>query len=308
MHISGRKRLNNKILNYTLLYLAAIPSMFRADFIYVFYPNSFKYVLLFAKLFGKKYGLYIRGEMGIKNRYSNFIYKSAYSINTVSDQFTEYIDKAAHRNVTYTIKPMIQFEFNDIKTDRQYKNKNSYQLLYLGRLSFDKGLEELILAMSVLIERKRIVFLKIVGTGDFITELKDLTIKLNLNNFISFEGAVYDSNRIRQYYKNADIFVLPTYHEGFPRTLYEAMIFGTPIITTFVGGIPGLMKNNINAFEIQPKSIDSIVDRIENLISAYSESVVPIARNATKLISDLFRLNKLSHAENLSFRLNLINK
>ena len=66
-------------------------------------------------------------------------------------------------------------------------------------------------------------------------------------------------------YEAADFFVLPTHHEGFPRVLYEAMINAMVIVTTFVGGIPGLMKNGENCIEIPLKSPKVIADAIENL-------------------------------------------
>ncbi len=66
-------------------------------------------------------------------------------------------------------------------------------------------------------------------------------------------------------FEKADLFVLPTHHEGFPRVLYEAMIKSTVIITTFVGGIPGVMRAGVDCIEIPCKNSTAIADAVESL-------------------------------------------
>ena len=117
-------------------------------------------------------------------------------------------------------------------------------------------------------KKKYKVFLKIVGNGPFLSEAKLLCKELDIEDIISFEGVVCDDNIKRNYYLEADVYILPTYHEGFPRTLYEAMIFGTPIITTFVGGISVIMEDNINSLKIEAKSIDSVVEKLEQALDS----------------------------------------
>ena len=71
-------------------------------------------------------------------------------------------------------------------------------------------------------------------------------------------------------YKNADFFILPTHHEGFPRVLYEAMITALPIITTtMVGGIPGRMEDGKNCIAIDVKNSKAIVAAIKQLVGNF---------------------------------------
>jgi glycosyltransferase involved in cell wall biosynthesis len=61
------------------------------------------------------------------------------------------------------------------------------------------------------------------------------------------------------------LFVLPTHEEGFPRVLYEAMIKSAVIVTTMVGGIPGLMEDGVNCLAIPVGDAPAIADAIERL-------------------------------------------
>ena len=120
---------------------------------------------------------------------------------------------------------------------------------------------------------------------------------------VKFTGSVYNSDEIKEYYKNSDIYILPTYHEGFPRTLYEAMIFGIPIITTFVGGIPTLMKDDFNCKEIKPKSVESIVEILTYAMNNYPK-MGELAKNGTNTVAKIIDSNRLTHAQHLNQILN----
>lgn len=295
----GSKRKRNKILSYLILYIKAISPIIKNDFIYFFYPTAFKYLAILCRILGKKYGLYIRGMQGINDRISHHIYKNAYTIATVSDYFTQQVNMIIDRKIAYTIRPMITLTEKDIITNRKYICKEKYKLLYLGRTTNDKGIIELLRAISILKETDHNFFLKIVGNGEYIDDLKSLSNHLNLNNLVSFEGPVYDPTMVRKYYVDADIYILPTYHEGFPRTLYEAMIYGTPIITTFVGGIPILMRDNFNCKRIEQKSINSIVEVLSWAMNNY-ENLGAYAQNATKTVSKIVDPKQLTHAQQLN--------
>lgn len=300
MSVTGIKRKRLKLINYTLLYLNTIPIVLKHDFIYIFYPNSLRFVAFIAILLNKKYGLYIRGINNLKDRTSHVIYKRASSVFTVADSFTEYVNKVADIQIANTIRPMISFTNNDIIRNRKYESKNIYQLLFLGRMTNDKGIIELLHALQKLKNTDFDFLLKLVGDGDYMEDLKELSRLLGLSKNVSFEGGVYNPMKIQQYYTEADLYILPTYHgEGFPRTLYEAMIFGTPIITTFVGGISGLMRDNFNCLEIEPRSTDSLFEVLYNALKRYP-LLAELAENGRNTIESVLNTRKLSHAQDVN--------
>lgn len=299
----GYRRKRSKLLNYILLYIKAIPFVIKSDFLYFFYPNAFKYLIFICILFKKKYGLYIRSQNSLNNKYSHFIYKRAYTVFTVSDSFSDVVNNISKRVVANTIRPMTPFSEKDILIDREYKLKNKYKILYLGRVTFDKGIEELLKAIKILKDNNYQFTLTIVGNGEFYQEAKKISDKLDISDIVFFNGPEFNPEKIRNYYIESDIYILPTYHEGFPRTLYEAMIFGTPIITTFVGGIPGIMKDGFNCKEIKPKSIESIVEKIEFAFNNYPE-MIGYAKNGFDTVAKIVDSKRLSHAESLNKKIN----
>ena len=241
---------------------------------------------------------------GLNDRVSRWIYKNACTIFTVSDYFTQFVNNIVVKNIANTIRPMIPFNEKDIVTKREYKEKDIYNILFLGRLDKEKGIEELLKAANILNKQKKNFILTIVGDGEFMEKAKEITNNLRINRIVKFSGGIYDTNEIKEYYKNSDIYILPTYYpEGFPRTLYEAMIFGTPIITTFISGIPALMKDDFNCKEIKPKSVESIVEVLTYAMNNYPK-MGELAKNGTKTVAKIIDSKRLTHAQHLNQILN----
>ncbi len=294
--LSHKKR---KIFSYLMAYFKAIKVIKASDFVYLYYPNSFKYIAFLCLLLKKPYGLYIRGMNGLGDKVSHYIYRHAYTVFTVSDYFTKMANQVTGRDIAHTIRPMIPYTDADVVVGREYIEREEYNLLFLGRIAADKGLAELMQAAKQLHDKGYQFKLKVVGNGEFSPQLSQMVADMKLQNFVSLEGPVYDNEKKADYYKKADLYILPTYHEGFPRTLYEAMIFGTPIITTFVGGIPALMKDGENSKRIEPRSVDSIVESLAFSMDNYSE-MGKMAKNASALVSEIVDSNRLTHAQHLN--------
>lgn len=292
----------NKIFSYFKAYCIGIIRILKNDYVYLFYPNNFFLLAFFALLTGKKYGLYLRGEQGSQSTISKFLYKHATNIFTVSPVFTDMANAKGGNAVT--IAPMITLGLNELVKDRKYVNKDIYQLLYLGRLEADKGVFELIEAVHLLVKSKSInIKLNIVGDGPDAVAVKNLVNEYRLQKFIDFQGTVSNKSAIKDYYLASDLFVLPSYHEGFPRVLYEAMLLGTPVLTTFVGTIPYLMKDGFNCFKMNVRDVNSIAEQIQHVVSNYSENA-KVAINATDTVTTYLTAHSRSHTNLLTEALN----
>ena len=253
---------------------------------------------MICHLFRVKYGIYLRGTVGIDSRLSKHIYRHASLICTVSEMFTDKVNSVNRNGVALTIKPMISYSEMDI-IEREYKIPECFNIMTLCRIEEDKGISELLHAIAHLKKSGNHKFhLNVIGDGGFLFESKKIVEKLGIRDQVSFIGAVNDQDQKQKWFQDSDIYVLPTYHEGFPRTLYEAMIYGTPIITTMVGGIPALMKDEVNCFAIEKHSVDSIVDKLNYSMEHY-EHMIQCALNAKEIVSKVIDSNRPTHAEDV---------
>lgn len=298
------RMLKNKLIRYLYAYIYLSILILKQDFVYIFYPNSFRFITIVCKLLHKPFGLYLRGMNHLDDRFSHWAYKNARVIMSGNELFTQLVNKIAKRDVAKTVRPLMDLTCHDIQWNRQYqKVKCSYKVLLLSRITKDKGLVELIEACRVLKDANEKFSLSIVGDGDFALEGVSMIKKLDLEDTVTFCGPVYDKKEKQEIYEKSDIYILPTYHEGFPRTLYEAMIYGTPIITTFVGGIPCLMKDGYNCIEIKAHSVDSIVSQLKFAFHNYF-NMVQLAKNAFGTVASIVDDKRPTHAQDLHQRLN----
>jgi glycosyltransferase involved in cell wall biosynthesis len=143
------------------------------------------------------------------------------------------------------------------------------------------------------------VVLQLVGGGP---ELEGIRAAAAGVPEVSFLGVVSDRERLRALFRNADLFVLPTHTEGFPRVLYEAMSYATPVLTTFVGGIPSLMKDGENCLRIEVKDAAGLAATIEHALSA-PELRLRISAGGIATMRRLLAERRKSHAEQVAERL-----
>lgn len=305
LNIVSLKQIKNKLLNYLFLYIYIIPQIVKNDYVYIYYPTSFKFVPILCGMLNKPYGLYVRSEKGVLDKVAKYNYKNAHAVFTVSDMFSKSINNIVNYSIANTIRPMIPFTESNIihKTNIQLSDK--LKVLFLGRVTRDKGVKELINAIWALKNKNYSLELTIVGDGGFLNIAKQMITDLYIEDIVFIKGAIFEPDRIREEFTKSDIYILPSYHEGFPRTLYESMIFGVPIITTFVGTIPALMQDGYNCKEITPKSVDSIVEAVEFAINNY-EDMILYANNATKTVEPIVDSKRLSHAQHLNMLLETI--
>lgn len=137
-------------------------------------------------------------------------------------------------------------QYKNIPKRGIFKIKNGFKddkiVLYLGRINKIKGIEILIKAFADLTETLNSVKLVIVGPDEgFMNELKDLTIKLGVEELVLFTGPLYDEEKLEAYV-DADVYVLPSKYETFPITVLESWACGIPVIVTYQCGIANYVK------------------------------------------------------------------
>lgn len=138
-------------------------------------------------------------------------------------------------------------------------------VLTAGRLSHEKGCDLLIRAFSVLSKRYPDWNLLILGDGSQRSELEGLVTELGLNDRISLPGRVknpYD------YFRKADLFVLPSRYEGQPNALCEAMACGMAVVAANCSpGVAEVVHDGVNGLLTEPENVDSLAVAMDNLMS-----------------------------------------
>tara|TARA_R110002050_G_scaffold276302_3_gene421514 strand:+ start:999 stop:2105 length:1107 start_codon:yes stop_codon:yes gene_type:complete len=264
------------------------------DLTYLFYPGTLSTVVaMIALTYRKPYGLYIRGQFYNQTFLDPLILRRARFMLTITQGFKDQLQKFCPK--VEVIRPMISIKIEDFKTDRKYEISKRRNLLFVGRVEERKGINELIHIAQNLKKTEDIDFiLNIVGDGDLLLALKEQINALPIKSNIKFHGVIGSKNKLMTLYNEADAFIFTTHDEGFPRVLYEAMASALPIFTTFVGGIPGLMKHLYNCIEIPVRNADTA----SILISKYlndPDTLRSIGTNGQKTIEGIIDGSLLTH-------------
>lgn len=146
------------------------------------------------------------------------------------------------------------------------------QILYTGLIDSSKGLFELVEAVALLKQTIPNIKLNLVGWEEdeqskpIKQALQKKADELGIGHHIIFHGKKSIGEELNTFYRMADIYVIPSYEEGFPRTIWEAMANSVPVVATTVGGIPYYLKNKIDAILIKPRSAEDIATAINTII------------------------------------------
>ncbi len=120
-------------------------------------------------------------------------------------------------------------------------------VLNVGHLIKIKNQRNLILAFKELLTTRKDIFLYIVGEGNLASDLRTLVNKLDLNDYVFLVGPK-PHDEIPLWMNAADVFVLPSYSEGNPTVMFEALGCGLPFVGTTVGGIPEVITSDDYGF------------------------------------------------------------
>jgi colanic acid/amylovoran biosynthesis glycosyltransferase len=139
-------------------------------------------------------------------------------------------------------------------------------ILYLGRLVPEKGQAVLLQAVSLLNERGHMVNVILAGDGPSRLGLERLAEQLGIASRSSFPGAV-GQEEIHDLYANASIFCLPSFAEGVPGVLMEAMAMRLPVVSTRIAGIPELVDDGQTGLLVSPGRPDELADALQLLLN-----------------------------------------
>ena len=151
-------------------------------------------------------------------------------------------------------------------------NGEDKQILFLGVLIRRKGVDDLLQAIAQLVQSNRDVGMKFViaGSGEEESALRRKSKELGLDDFVSFLGWTQGKEKDKLFLKS-HLLVLPSYNEGLPISILEAISYGMPVVATDVGDISSAVMEGKNGYLIQPGDINGLADRIEQVFASISD-------------------------------------
>nr|MBB1522154.1 glycosyltransferase family 4 protein [Clostridiales bacterium] len=186
--------------------------------------------------------------------------------------------------------------FSNVNVDydfrRQYAMDNEKIILYVGRLVYEKGIQNLIAAMPKILDRYHDSKLIICGRGGMIDELREQVKYLGIDNKVYFAGYC-DSKKMQKMYKCADVAVFPSTYEPFGIVAIESMLSGTPTIVSDVGGLNEIVEHGVTGMKSYAGNANSIADSVLALLFD-PKLCASISQNAIKKVKENYNWAKIT--------------
>jgi glycosyltransferase involved in cell wall biosynthesis len=190
------------------------------------------------------------------------IWRNASAVVALSQGLKDIALKTAPNQEIDVISNGIEInQFYPASTEK--KQNVPLKLITVSRLLERKGIHHLLEAIAK--PDPLPVTLTVVGTGSYEDELRRICTKLDLDDRVNFTGFVR-RDELPELYRQHDVFALPSQTESFGLVFAEAMSCGLPIIGTFVGGIPELVRNGIDGILVNPAESGEVRESLEIML------------------------------------------
>lgn len=145
-------------------------------------------------------------------------------------------------------------------------DENLFQVLFLGVLVKRKGVHDLLKAVERIKQHGLASDLKVIiaGIGEEEEHLKEIVHRCKIESAVEFVGWI-DGEKKQRLLETSQMLVLPSYNEGLPVSILEAISYGLPVVATNVGDVSSVVRNDENGFLIQPGDIEALADAIERI-------------------------------------------
>ena len=235
-----------------------------------------------------------------------FFFSKSTKFISLSDSWSKYFSEIFCLSQEQSIRL-----YNPVELPQKVPNRSNQKLVkfvFLGRIGKrggaldiasknlpkqDKGAFDLIAAFASLSNNERARAQLILAGNGNIEGAKKLVNDLNIQKHVVLHSWL-DSTERDRLLEESSAFVLPSFHEGLPMSMLEAMAWGLPVIVTPVGGIPEIIKHNKNGLLVTPgdrKEISNALSRLirDNTLRAY------LGREARETVQD-FCIDKYTHS------------
>jgi glycosyltransferase involved in cell wall biosynthesis len=199
---------------------------------------------------------------------------------------------------SFLFKKKIVFAYHHIidldsfKCEERYED-NEIIIGFVGRLVPEKNVTNLVLAIKILVEKYNInAKLIIIGDGPLRKYIEKLINVLNLHDNIKILGWI-PRQALPMYYRKFKILVLPSFTEGLPYTILEAMACGTPILATPVGAIPDIIREDITGFLLDSFNAEDVARKIAEILTIKEERLKEVGIVVRTYVARKFTMQRV---------------
>lgn len=254
-----------------------------------------------AKLWKKKTIVHFHAfspDTTIRSKHQN-IYKYLFSeadvVIVLSNLWKRYV------NESFYLGDKVRVVYNPCTTEvNEKKYPKKKQILYAGTVNARKGYADMIKAFAFIAKKYpdwQIVF---AGNGET-NRGKELAEELKITKQTVFLGWINGDTKDKAF-KEASVFCLPSYAEGFPMAVLDAWAYGLPVITTPVGGIPDIAINGKNLLLFNPGDIHTLSIQMEKLMTD-AKMWNEISKESLKLSQTTFNIDTINNQIGLIYRI-----
>ena len=156
---------------------------------------------------------------------------------------------------------------------------------YIGRLSREKGIMNFIEAIPCILKQQENIEFLIVGDGPLYSKIRDEIDTNGISHRVKLFGWI-PHDKVADYFNDLKLLVLPSYSEGLPTAILEAMACGTPVMATRVGGIPDVVKDGETGFILNNNLPEYLAEEIIKALNYYR--LHEISENAVEAVRGRF--------------------
>lgn len=172
------------------------------------------------------------------------------------------------------------------KRPENHTDDGKLHLMYMGEISKRKGGFDLLKTISDNKEYFKGKLVLRMGGNEVDGDIKATIREYGLESFVSYEGWIAGQKKT-DCLNWEDVYILPSYNEGLPIAILEAMAYGHPVITTPVGGIPEVVKTGENGVLVTPGDTKAIAAAIKHYVEN-RDDIARHGRRAYQVVRDFF--------------------
>ena len=265
---------SSKVLFFLRQFPKIVSRMISADIVHAHSAHGWSFrrlasLLYLAKILGKKtvlhshgsdFHIYYDNASRIERALIRYSLRNTDTVIVLSQDWKKKLTEIEPAGNYHVVRNGV--DSNKYQVDARVLH-NPVKVLFLGELGERKGVYDLVRAAQIL-NGSGFAFV-LAGNGD-VDGVRTMVRELELDETVSTPGWIGPEEKQRLL-READVYVLPSYNEGLPISILEAMAAGLPVVSTPVGGIPEAVIEGRNGFLVSPGDASSLADCIHKATS-----------------------------------------